>query len=167
MSVYTMPLTQQQEQFSIAYVHSIASAAGYGVEGIRVDVDSVDLMITQYGQDDIFPEIDVLQVQLKCTYAHKPKADGIHFPLKLKNYDDLRRNCHNPRILVVVYVPNTVDDWLSHSDDSLALRHSAYWVSLRNSPAVTTDTPTVVAPNKFTVDALKQIMNLLVKGLRP
>src|SRR5262245_53491513 len=115
MSQFVMPLTNQQEQFSIAWVHSIASAAGYAVEGVRVDIDCVDVTITQFGKWNDYPQIEGLKVQLKCTYSHTPKEDGIHYPLKIKNYDDLRRKCLNPRILVVLHVPETVDEWIKHA----------------------------------------------------
>jgi hypothetical protein len=170
MTQFTMPLTQQQEQFSIAYVHSIASAAGYGIEEVRVDIDSIDLTITQYGQDNAYPLIEGLRVQLKCTYAYKPRSDGIHFPLRVKNYNDLRRDCLNPRILVVLYTPKEVGNWLEHSDNYLSLYHCAYWKSLRGKPPTkSSDNVTITIPKsqQFTVDALLQIMDLLAQGRRP
>lgn len=167
MAAYTMPLTTQQEQFSLAYVHSITSAAGYGLEEIRVDVDSVDLTIVQYGEGESYPQIEGLRVQLKCTYAHPPSADGLHFPLKAKNYDDLRRECMNPRILVVLYVPNDVSRWLIHEKDSLSLYHSAYWLSLRGRPRRDTETVTVILKDAFTVGSLQAIMQAIAKGIRP
>jgi len=40
--MFQMPLKRQQEQFSLAYIHAIASVAGYSIEEIRVDIDSID-----------------------------------------------------------------------------------------------------------------------------
>jgi hypothetical protein len=167
MTEFIMPETTQQEQFSIAYVHSIASAAGYGIEEIRVDVDSIDLSIVQYGQGDENPEIDTLRAQLKCTYKFKPKEDGLHFQLKKKNYDDLRRKCIFPRVLIVLYVPDNVEKWLQHSDSNLSLYHCAYWLSLREMPSRDTDSVMVTLTKKFTIDELKRIMNLLAQGRQP
>lgn len=173
MGRFTIPLTAQQEQFSIAYVRAIASVAGYSVEKPEVDADSIDLRITQCGgEDDTYPDIEGLGVQLKCTYAHTPNEEQgcIKFPLSIKNYNDLRRNNMSPRILVVVHTPKDLAGWLAHSDDSLTLYHSAYWVSLRNHPATqNTNNITIDVPlnQRFTVDGLVRIMDLLATGEKP
>lgn len=167
MSVFAMPRTTQQEQFSIAFVHSIVSTAGFGIERISIDVDSIDVTIHQYGKDDEYPIIETLNVQLKCTYAHPPKSDNlIHFPLKLKNYNDLRRVCMSPRILVIVHVPENPLHWLAENPNNLSLFHAAYWISLRNQPAINTDSITVKVPtdSKFSTSELKRIMSLLAQG---
>lgn len=169
---FIMPLTRQQEQFSIAYIHSIASVAGYGVEEIRVDVDSVDLTITQYGDAETYPLIEGLKVQLKCTYAHIPDTGKGHlsFPISIKNYNDLRRKSLNPRVLVVLHVPRNIDLWLGHSEDSIVLNHCAYWTSLRewpdtdNAENITIDLP---LSQRFTVSELKGLMEILAGGGRP
>lgn len=164
-----MPLTRQQEQFSIAWVRSVASVAGYAVEEIRVDIDSVDLTIVQVGVGEEYPLIEGLKIQLKCTYAHAPKEDGLHYPLKIKNYNDLRRDCLNPRILVVLHVPEKAEQWLKHSHDTLSLYHCAYWMSLNGMPVTeNSDTVSVTIPleQRFTVDALRLLMTALAKGER-
>lgn len=43
-----MHISQQQEQFSRAYVHAIASVAGFTLYIPQVDDDSVDLGIAQW-----------------------------------------------------------------------------------------------------------------------
>lgn len=172
MAQFTMSLAQQQEQFSLAFIRAIAAVAGYSVEEVNVDIDSIDLTIMQYGNNESYPEIEGLRVQLKCTYRHVPDSGRgcIAFPLSLKNYNDLRRKGVNPRILVVVHVPGDVNSWMTEADDCLTLYHAAYWVSLRGRDAVDNiDNITVEVPlaQKFTVAALKQIMNLIANGERP
>lgn len=172
MGRFTIPLTRQQEQFSLAYIRSIASVAGYSIEEIHVDVDSIDLTITQCGNDEEYPMIEGLRVQLKCTYAHTPNVEKgcIKFPLDVKNYNDLRRKSLNPRVLVVLHTPKDLDSWLKHSDDCLTLYHNAYWLSLRDYPItenkenITIDVP---LSQKFTVDELTKLMDLLATGERP
>lgn len=170
MMNFRMPLTQQQEQFSIAYVHAVASTAGYSIEEIRVDVDSIDLTIMQFGNGNEYPFYDGLRVQLKCTYKHKPQDGHLPFPLKIKNYDDLRRESAYPRILVVVYTPEEVDKWVLHSSSSLALHYCGYWVSLRGMPATDNKTAiTIPIPIKqeFNVSQLNELMCLIAKGEKP
>ncbi len=167
----------QQEEFSIAYVHAIAATAGFGVEYTRVDIDSVDLVIKQYGDSQLesYPFYDVLNVQLKCTSQQQFfKNDHIAYPLKIKNYNDLRRQTANPYILIVVHVPEDSQDWLRHSEKELVLRYCAYWVSLKDKPAVPAtgskdQTITVHIPlkNQLTVTELQRIIILLAKGEKP
>ncbi|TMQ03035.1 MAG: DUF4365 domain-containing protein [Deltaproteobacteria bacterium] len=55
--------------------------------------------------------------------------------MKPKNYDDLRHTDYvTPRILVVVFVPEQVADWTTHTEQELTMRYCAYWASLRGLP---------------------------------
>jgi len=162
-----MPFKRQQEQFSLAFIHAIASAAGFGIEEVRIDIDSVDLTIRQYGYDGIYPLCDSLRVQLKSTYANKPKNNVISFPLDIKNYNDLRQKTLVPRILMVVYTPEEAEKWLYQTEDSLVLYHSAYWIKIQGmSPKDNKRKVTVSIPlkQKVTVNELQRIMNLLAQG---
>ena len=38
------------------------------------------------------------------------------FPLPVKNYDDLRLEAINPRILIVLVMPDSIDEWINQSD---------------------------------------------------
>jgi Domain of unknown function (DUF4365) len=82
------------------------------------------------------------------------------FPVK--NYRDLiLSDLSNPRILVVVVVPEQIDDWIEQTPERLVIRRCAYWTSLLglaesdNETTVTVDDPRA---NLFVVDALSQIM---------
>jgi hypothetical protein len=66
-----------------------------------------------------------------------------------------------PRILVVVRVPEKLDDWLLQSEQELSLRHCGYWMSLRGMPDSTNETSvTVHVPRSqvFSVTALRDLM---------
>lgn len=119
-----MPLhsTHQMEQFSRAYVHAVASAAGFNVfPPSEIDDDSVDVTIADKGPRGTIrsPRLDV---QLKCTQGEPTFVDPLPFELKkLKNYDDLRHSDYMvPRILVDLYVPDDVTTWVAHSEQELA-----------------------------------------------
>jgi hypothetical protein len=156
-----MDLSSQKEKFSEAYVLAIAATAGYGTYKPSPDDDSVDFGIAA-------PR---LELQLKCTAAPTPLGDSLSFPLKLKNYEELRAdNFVIPRILVVVLVPDLADDWLEHSETELCMRRCGYWVSLRGKPATSnTKSVKISIPrqNQFTVQALQAIMQRLAKGELP
>lgn len=170
VSPFCLPPTIQMEEFSRAFIHAIASVAGYGVENVRIDLDSVDLRITQYATQHSFPIKQALRVQAKCTYAQKPKKGNLPYKLSVKNYNDLRHKNCEPRILVVVHVPDNVEDWLNQTDEFIALHHCGYWQSLEGMPATKNKrTKTIRMPieHRFTVDRLKRIMEVLATEEKP
>ncbi len=165
-----MTLDDQKEQFSFAYARAVASVARVAVSEPTVDDDSVDLLFQQKGGAGPVrsPRVDV---QVKCTDAASITAAHVSYPLKMKNYDELR--CVDllvPRILIVVTVPNELPRWLNHSETELAMRKCGYWMSLRGEPAIpNTATRTVHIPrsNQFTVPHLTAIMQRIGLGQYP
>lgn len=126
---------QKKEQFSHAYIHAIATAAGFSRFRYDTDMDSIDVGLTgQRGDGKIrSPKIDI---QLKCTSSEdKGNQNGFTYPLKTKNYNDLRdEQVLVPRILVIVTVPTDEKIWLEDLSDHMIVRHCAYWLSLRGQP---------------------------------
>lgn len=108
-----------------------------------------------------------LELQLKCTSTDILDGRRARFPLPIKNYNDLRISSLVPRILVVVLVPKSLDDWLRHSETEMCLRRCGYWVSLREQPetqnltAVTVELP---RSNQFTVESITSVMNRISQG---
>jgi hypothetical protein len=165
----TMDLRQQQEQFSRAYVHAVATVAGFGTYRPEIDDDSIDLGIAARGGATTFKSPRV-EAQLKCTSTSVRHDEAVHFPLRLKNYDDLRKNCHVPRILIVVLVPEHVPDWLAQTEEEMILKRCGYWRSLAREPAVDNTTAVTVhlpRANLFTPAALRAMMLRVGEGLEP
>jgi Domain of unknown function (DUF4365) len=82
----------------------------------------------------------------------------------------LRKNVLVPRILVVVLVPDCLEDWLQQSEAEMCMRNCAYWMSLRGMPETqNTATVTVALPrsNQFTVQALKSMIQRISEGNLP
>ena len=161
-----MDINQQKEQFSNAYIQAVASVAGYSLYRPDVDDDSVDLGIAARGGTGpiLSPR---LELQLKCTSREILDSASVKYPLNLKNYNDLRINTLVPRILVVVLVPDNLNEWLQQSEQELCMRYCGYWVSLRGQPetrnttAVTVELPRL---NQFTVEALRSIIGRISLG---
>jgi Domain of unknown function (DUF4365) len=88
-----MDINQQKEQFSITYIRAIAAVAGYSLYRPEVDNDSVDLGIVSRGGTGkiVAPR---LELQLKSTARNFSNENYINYPLKLKNYNDLKINAH-------------------------------------------------------------------------
>jgi hypothetical protein len=118
----------RKEQFSRAHIHALAAAAGCQICRSDVDAKSVDLTIRADGPHGPV----LLDVQVKCTAQRLPLPDPIPFPLKRKNYDDLRIHPRSyPIILAVLIVPEDGGRWLEPSEDEWLGRHACFWLSLR------------------------------------
>ncbi len=164
-----MDINQRKEQFSYAYLYAIASAAGYSFQIATrpMDFDGIDVILAGgSGQGIIrYPR---LEIQVKCTAADVISDSLIRYPLNIKNYDDLRvENIQTPRILVIVVVPDTLEEWTSQSQQELCLRHCGYWTSLRGLPSTqnqTTITLPIPRENIFDINGLKMLMQRIESG---
>ena len=128
-----------------------------------MDDESVDITVGLTGGDGTVrsPRLDI---QLKCTEQDFLRVDGIHFPLKRKNYDDLRdANVLVPKVLVVLMVPEDLAAWVTATpEERLCLHRFAWWMNLAGAEERTdVATPTVVLPRGqlFHVDALCDLLN--------
>ncbi|MXZ24680.1 MAG: DUF4365 domain-containing protein [Caldilineaceae bacterium SB0665_bin_21] len=147
----------RMEQRSLAVIRAVAADAGYLVDRPEVDEDSVDgVLRADFGRR---PRIEF---QAKSTSRDIRKGDSLHYPLPIKNYNELRLDeCWLPRILIVVLMPSVTEPWLSQSEDKLCLDSSAYWLSLAGMPQVSnTSTVTVYVPtaNGFDREQLDALM---------
>ena len=110
-----------------------------------------------------------LDLQRGCAHSGGDRANLD--PLKIKNYDELRpADFLVPRILIVVVVPDSLTDWLNHSEVELAMRRCGYWLSLLGMPATTnTASVTVHLPRikQFTVVELQAMMQRIGSGGHP
>jgi len=155
-------------EFSYAYIHAVASVVGCDVTRTNVDHDSIDIMIKKRGGEGKYksPQIDA---QVKCTSQHgNINEQCINFPLKIKNYNDLREELRcTPAILIIVFVPEEIDYWLTQDEECLALAHCGYWVSLSGEPeTANTTSKTVYVPRSqvFSVEELDAMMNRVSNG---
>lgn len=152
----------KKARFSLAYINAVAARAGYDVVEPKVDIDSVDgMLLTHYGRR---PR---LEFQAKATARDVVGDEFVTFPLPMKNYDDLRMDVIVPRLLILVVLPERAEEWLSHSEEELILRHCGYWLSLAGQPErENTKTVTVHLPReqRFNPEALHTLMNQANRG---
>jgi hypothetical protein len=152
-----MLTTQNIEaELSYAYLHAVATHAGFSCtySDRHLDGAGIDAIVREDGRrlapDSILTAID-LHVQLKATYHAPVEQSGkFSYSLSVSHYNKLR-NPHvaNPRLLVVLYLPENAEDWLHHSEDGLLSKRCAYWVCLRNAPgSVNSTTQTVYIPRR-------------------
>lgn len=165
-----------EAELSYAFLHAVASQSQAVCEVATRLSDSrgIDAKLTSWGPFSAGAKIEVdLKVQLKATIA-SPTDLGTHLSYSLKKvaqYDDLRAEGAYavPRILVVLFLPRDKQSWLDVTEDSLALRRSAYWVSLVGAAAVTTASATIHIPkaNLLTPGALRELFINLSEGRIP
>ncbi len=164
-----MELNTQKEEFSYAYIHAVASTAGYSfqIASRPLDLGGIDVTITGTSADEAqySPQLDV---QVKSTSRDVVSDEFIRYPLKLKNYNELRKEkTIAPRILVIVLIPDNIDEWVHQSEAELCMRHCGYWMSLRGQPETqNTESVTVNLPRQqlFTVNVLKNLMQRIQAG---
>ncbi len=165
-----MELNQRKEKFGEAYLRAVTTVAGFTLYRPEVDDDSVDWGIAARGTETLRRRPRV-ELQLKCTSSDVLRQEGVHFPLGLRNYEQLREaNLLVPRVLLVVRVPVELGEWLEQSERELALRHCGYWVSLRGrGPTLNTGSITVVLPRLqvLSPEALRGMMERIDRGEAP
>ena len=162
-----LEVSDRQDLYSIAYVKAIIAAAGFNFSKPELDRNSDDLNIELLHADGFEPMYERLIVQVKCTYAHKIERDNcIHYPLPVRNYKHVIKTKIQPRILLLVHVPDPASEpWIENSINCTIFKYKAYWLSIMGKTDTTNDTSvTVKVPtsNLFDVDAVKFLMKHVV-----
>lgn len=162
-----MTLDQQKEQFSRAWVHAIAATAGFRLYRADPDIDSDDIGFSD-AKLKVRPR---LEAQLKATETIQSGDEEIPYPLPVKNYNELVGDDFVvPRILIVLRVPRANANWIESRTEEMLLRHTAWWLSLRNHPHSSNSTSvTVHIPRLqvFTPQELRKLMAEIAEGRKP
>jgi hypothetical protein len=125
------------EELSLVYVRAVAARAGFAVEEVRRDRDSIDLHVLASGVLGGGPlHSPALAVQLKSTALDLPeRCTEFPYDLKVRNYNHLAQHpTMIPRVLALFVLPEDEARWLSWTEEALVLRRSAYWLSLCGLP---------------------------------
>ena len=163
-----MTETNRKEELSISYLNALCACAGIDMEQMKHDDDSRDVMIKALiTRNDGAPIHTSLQIQLKSTSQNLIVTNGlIHYPLKIKNYNDLKADTTVPIILALLILPEKENDWLKHTIDELIIRKCMYWIDLSKCPDVDNEKfVTVYVPetNYMDCNALKELLNKIAE----
>jgi len=147
--------SQQKEWFSRSFLVGVAAAATYPVEIRLNDVNGVDATVHDGGIQTDW--------QLKGTSSPEYSTDGttLIFDLDVRTYKLFTGARNSSAYLGVVVVPDEKDDWVSVTDDSLNLRHRAYWQKITGMPATSNASKVRIhlpIAQLLTVAAIKDIM---------
>ncbi|MCQ8772151.1 DUF4365 domain-containing protein [Streptomyces telluris] len=189
----SLATTACMETLQIGYLHAVAAAAGCSLAQPFPD-HGIDWHISHTAPGHAVDDEVTIKVQLKCTYQLGPRpavqppprapaaehpaapvvpaAPAPTFAFTLDN-DHLAKLARTPvavhKILVVMIVPRSRDDWLRAGHDSLHLRHCCYWTNLAGHPVTGRRRTTVRIPATRVFDdrALCEIMTRVGAGGRP
>lgn len=169
-----LPPNEILSELSYAYLHAVASRAGFACESAPRQLDNagVDARISWKGHLDprsVHTEDDV-RVQLKATTKTPAEKDGklSYYLEDVARYEQYRtRRGHFPILLVVLFLPADAATWLVVTERELLARGCAYWVSLWDAPPKpNTDGVTVHLPRShmLTPDNLRDVIRRLSIG---
>ncbi len=165
-----MTPNQQREEISKAYVAAVAARCKFKLGAWSQDDDCLDVTIGAAGVLGggtlAGPKLDI---QLKSTSVQTHVNDQhVVWSLRRSHYDSLRADSCNPRILVVLILPESESTWIEHTAESLILRRCAYWHTLRGCGPIAGEasSTTVRLPltNVFSPQTLKRLMEKISRG---
>lgn len=157
-----------KEQYSIAFVHALATRARCKIQGLSVDDEQIDLTIRQKANHLKFDRA-MVDVQMKCSSRDLIRQDGLHFSISRTQYDGLRDRGIAKKILVVLAVDLEFDSWMTVTPDDLLMRGAAYWLPMDGLPSIATESTTLILPdeNRFNVEQLLDILHRIGNGDAP
>nr|WP_169746803.1 DUF4365 domain-containing protein [Demequina gelatinilytica] len=146
---------------------AVAAAAGCNVWTSSFD-DGVDMLLEHKrpGQKECR-----IQLQLKATSSEKMiTSTSVSAYMSEKRWDEFRDpDPYEPRIVVVMALPDDQGEWAFATHDAFELRHCAYWVNIAGEPAASSSRPIVTAPraNVFDDVAVCKMMAKIRAGGAP
>jgi len=152
----------QKEQFSLAFVHAVATRAGCTIADWKVDKDGVDVTLRQGGR--------MVDLQMKCTCVPRVTQAGYSFPLDTKTYDKLRDAERSaPGYLGLVIAPENIEDWIDHRPEEILMACHGYWAKIqdRSDPAVgDTKSITLSSDNVLDAAAIRDMLDFSLEMIR-
>lgn len=169
-----MSLTPQfrQEAMSYAYLHAVATKAGYDIGRAGtydVGEDCIIYPVTKTKRGKLIKKSRNLFVQLKASYQYNISKDKnyITYDLDVDTYNRLVENRYDPIILVLYCMPCDEGEWLNICEDCTTLKYCGYWRCLMgDSPSENKSKIRIKIPraNLLTVLSLKEIMDTIQVG---
>lgn len=153
----------KKEEFSYGYITTLCAVSGLTVSKADRPLDNqgIDITIIAPGQIlGIFsPKVDA---QVKCTSQNVIQGNVIKYKLPIHNYRRLiSTKAQSPQILIVVVVPDKIDEWIDIDEQVTQLKKCAYWISLEGHKESTNKTNiTIEIPRKnlFTPESISKII---------
>jgi hypothetical protein len=164
-----IPLSAMKEQFSLAFVRLVVSAAGFTILTRETDYDGVDLTIEAPGDHEWAwsPRFDL---QVECTSQREVASpDSVRWRMDAGPFRKLiepRRVI--PAFLGVLVVPEDPDAWLKWGEEWVAVNGEMYWARATDLGGIddgaASTTVHIPTSNLFDVGQLRSIVASLRGG---
>ncbi len=124
----SLPLSAMKEQFSLGYVHMVASAAGFPIKNHATDYDGVDITIFSSAEYETYYCLQ-FELQVKCTSQRNVvRPQGIAWQMEARPFRKLTsRKRFITAYLGVLIVPGDPETWLEQDQERLLTRSRMYW----------------------------------------
>ncbi|CAM5615224.1 hypothetical protein SALBM217S_05546 [Streptomyces griseoloalbus] len=136
------------ETLQVGYLHAVAAAAGCSLSQPFPD-NGIDWHVSHSAPATSSTTRSTIKVQLKATSQIAPHPRGRSFSFTLDNAH-LEKLARTPvsvhKILVVMILPRSQDDWLRAGHDRLDLRHCCYWATSPDTPSPAAAAPPYGSP---------------------
>lgn len=156
---------QHKEEVSKAYVHAVAAQCGYAMGTWSQDHGGIDATISAPNTVGKGPRAKPkVDLQLKATTRlHLDHDNHISWQLERSHYDLLRAYSALPHILVVLLLPESLDQRIEHTVDHRLIRRCAYWIKMTGMPATDAASKLVQIPKSqpFSPTELHKIMQAI------
>lgn len=163
----SIPHSHRKALLSLAYLESIASAAGVQFQPANASdygADGVLTRITLNSLGQITPTGHTIQIQLKSTSTATIGEANVAYEMDAEAYNKLAV-WEGPRCLLMLFVvPEQIDDWTSFTEDVGQIRNCLYWFEVPSSPTDNTSSITIQIPRNNLVD--EQVLNDLLDRRR-
>jgi hypothetical protein len=165
----SLPLSAMKEQFSLGFVHMVASAAGFSIKNHNTDYDGVDVTIFSSAEYETFygPQFEL---QVKCTSQRSVVREGsVAWRMEAGPFRKLTsKKRFIPAYLGVLVVPGDPEAWLEQDQEKLLTRSTMYWqaAALLGEIDANADSKTLHLPlrNLLDVPQLRRIMESMGDG---
>jgi len=163
--------TKRQEEISKSYLNALCATKGISMEDQVHDDDSIDVILkrTIRRADSSWYNASI-SVQLKSTSSDYTEFESHYsYPLKKKNYDDLRMRATIKPYLFLLLLPRDENEWVTHSIEQLIIRKCMYWLDLEGLPdKENTSTVSVhlLKTNVVSSDALVALLHDVAEEVR-
>lgn len=157
-----------QAELSYAYFHAVVSRAGFVCEHTSRLADGLGIDAMVHVCEQLAPNSKrtdfSVKVQLKsCSQPPALLRNGkFSYQIEAGLYRKMSNPlCDSVRLLVLMYLPQDMSEWLATSEDSLVCRKCCYWTSLLGAPDIgdqTTKQVHIPKSNLVSVDSFRALM---------
>jgi hypothetical protein len=123
-----LPETEMKQQFSLAFVQMVVSAAGCSIKEHKTDYDGIDItIVSSVDYIEVFgPQIEL---QVKCTAQERLRTETtMRWTLEADRFTKLTNpKTFLPRFIGVLLVPAEPSSWLSQDEEQLITKSCMYW----------------------------------------